>query len=252
MAISVKKLDEKDKVGTYLIKGVSPAFMNAIRRTIMLHTPCLAVEDVAIYENGSVMFDEFLAHRLGMLPIKTDSRTYKQGDKVKMVLEKEGPCTVYSKDIKSTDPKIEVMDKNIPITKLNKGQRLRIEMQAIMNRGKEHAKWHPAVAGYREVPELVVSKDCDECKECVKVCPANILQLKGKKVSLTKPEECNLCGACVDACPKESIRLDFDNRSFIFITEPIAGLTTKEVIGSAIKELLGKSKQIAKALQKAK
>lgn len=252
MAISVKKLDEKGKVGTYLIKGVSPALVNAIRRSIMLHTPCLAVEDVAIYENNSVMFDEFLAHRLGMLPIKTDTKTYKKGDKVKLVLEKEGPCTVYSKDIKSTDPKIEVMDKNIPITKLNKGQRLRIEMQATMDSGKEHAKWQPAVVGYREVPELIVSKNCDGCKECMKACPVNILQVKGKKVSFTKAEECNLCGACVDICPKEALRLNFNSSSFIFIAEPIAGLTTKEVISSAVKELLGKSKQIAKALQKAK
>ena len=63
MAISIKKLEEKDNVACYLIKGTSPAFINAIRRSIMLHTACLAIEDVSIYENDSVMFDEFLAHR---------------------------------------------------------------------------------------------------------------------------------------------------------------------------------------------
>ncbi len=252
MAINVKKLDEKNNVGKYLVKGVSAVLINSIRRSIMQHTANLAVEDVAIYENDSVMFDEFLGHRLGLLPIKTDVKTYKQGDKVKMVLEKEGPCTVYSKDIKSTDPKIEVMDKNIPITKLEKGQRLRIEMQAVMHTGKQHAKWQPAVVGYSEVPTLSVSKDCDACAECEKACPKNLLLIKGKKVALTKPYECNLCNACVDSCSKNALKMSFDTGSFVLMIEPIAGLTAKEVIGSCIKEMVSKSKQLAKELSKAK
>ena len=65
MTISIKKLDEKGNVLQYLVKDTSPAFINAIRRSVMLHTPCLAIEDVSIYQNGSVLFDEMLAHRLG-------------------------------------------------------------------------------------------------------------------------------------------------------------------------------------------
>ncbi len=251
MAISVKKLDEKDGVARYLVNDVSPVFINAVRRSVMLHAPCLAVEDVSIYENGSVMFDEFLAHRLGMLPIKTD-KSYKEGESVKLVLEKEGPCTVYSKDIKSTDPKIEVVDKDIPITKLSKGQKIKVEMQAVMNSGKLHAKWQPAIVGYREVPELAVSKDCNGCMECVKECPLDLLEMKGKKVVLKDPCKCTLCGACSYACSKEALKLNFDSKSFILAIEPIAGLSAKETIASSVKALLGKSKELAKALQKAK
>ena len=76
--------------------------------------------------------------------------------------------------------------------------------------------------------------------------------IKGKKVVLTKPNECNLCGACVDACNKDAIKLDFDSSSFIFTIEPTAGLTKKEIVELATKELLGKSKQFAKELKKAK
>jgi len=252
MAISVKKLEEKAKAETYLIKGVSPAFINAFRRSIMLHVPCLAVENISIYENDSVMFDEFLGHRLGMLPIKTDTKAYKPGDKVKLVLEKEGPCTVYSKDIKSTDPKIEVTDKNIPITRLGKGQKLRLEMQAEMNSGKEHAKWQPATIGYREVPSIKTLKGCDSCGECIKACPLSILEKKGKNIALKEPEACTLCGSCVDACKKDAIELEFDNSTYIFTIEPIAGLTSKEAVSSAAKEILQKSKEFEKALSKAK
>jgi len=252
MAIAIKKLDEKGSVARYLIKGVSPVFINAVRRTVMLHVPCLAVEDVLIYENDSVMFDEFLTHRLGLLALKTDVKTYKAGDKVKLVLEKEGPCTVYSKDIKSTDPKIEVMDKNVPITKLSKDQRIKLEMQAVMNSGKEHAKWIPAVIGYREIPSLAVGKDCNACKDCVEACPVNVLEMKGNKVVLEKPNECILCGACVDICKKEALKLKFEESGLIFSIEPITGLSGKEVISSAVKELLEKSKTLGKEIKKAK
>ena len=124
--------------------------MNAIRRVVMQDVPCFAIEDISIYENDSVMFDEFVGHRLGMLPIKSNAKGYKVGDSVKMVLEKEGPCEVFSKDIKSTDPKVEVSDKNIPLTKLGKNQRIKLEMKAVMQSGREHAKWQPAVISYQQ------------------------------------------------------------------------------------------------------
>ena len=148
--VSVKKIGEEHGVLKLQVSGVDSAFVNAIRRTIMQDVPCLSIEDVSIYENDSVMFDEFIAHRLGMLPIKSDTKGYKKGDSVKLVLEKEGPCTVYGKDIKSTDPKAEVADKKVPITKLGKGQKIKMEMKAIMLSGREHVKWQPGVVSFKE------------------------------------------------------------------------------------------------------
>jgi len=251
MTISIKKLDEEGSVSRYLVKGASTALINAIRRSVMLDTPCLAVEDVSIYQNDSVLFDEMLAQRLGMLPVKTD-KTYKLGDKVKLVLEKEGPCTVYSKDIKSTDPKIDITDKNIPITKLTKDQKIKIEMQAIMMPGREHAKWQPASVSYNEVPQFVVSKDCNGCNHCEKACPVKIIEIKGKKPVLKNAYNCTLCGACVDACEKEALKLGFEKGEYILSIEAVAGLSEKETIDGATKAIIEKSKEFAKALQKLK
>ncbi len=146
--VSVKKTGEEKGLISFSLKGVGPAFANAIRRTVMQGVPCFAIEDVSIYKNDSVMFDEFLAQRLGMLPLKSDAKGYKIGDSVKLVLEKEGPGTVYSKGIKSTDPKVEVSNKKIPLTKLGKDQKIKLEMKAVMHSGKEHAKWQPAVISF--------------------------------------------------------------------------------------------------------
>ncbi len=148
--VSVKKISEEDGVFRLEVKGVDNAFINAVRRTVMQDVPTLAIEDISIYENDSVMFDEFLAHRLGLLPIKSSAKGYKTGESVKMVLEKEGPCVVYSKDIKSTDPKVEVADKKVPLVKLGKDQRLKLEMKAVMQSGREHAKWQPAVIAFEQ------------------------------------------------------------------------------------------------------
>ncbi len=251
MTISIKKLDKEGNVSRYLVKDTSIAFINAVRRSVMLHTPCLAIEDVSIYQNDSVLFDEMLAHRLGMLPIKTD-KTYKLGDKVKLVVEKEGPCTVYSKDIKSTDPKIDITDKNIPITKLTKDQKIKIEMQAVMMPGREHAKWQPAIISYSEVPQFIVSKDCNGCDHCAKACPVKIIEIKGKKPILKDQYKCTLCGACVDSCEKEALKLDFNKNEYILVIEPVAGLSEKETIEGATNAIIEKSKEFEKALQKLK
>jgi DNA-directed RNA polymerase subunit D len=250
MAISIKKIFEKGSTSKFLVKGVTTTTMNAVRRSVMEEVPCLAIENVSIYANDSVMFDEFLAHRLGMLPIKTDAKGYKQGESVKLVLEKEGPCTVYSKDIKSTDPKIDVADKKIPITKLSKGQNLKIEMDAVMQSGKEHVKWQPAIIAYQELAAIESTKDCNACEECVKICPKNVLELKAKKVVLTDPLGCILCGACRDTCKQNALKINVEPETFLLMIETQGALTAKECLLMAITALKNKSKEFDKAILK--
>ncbi|MDD5163541.1 MAG: DNA-directed RNA polymerase subunit D [Candidatus ainarchaeum sp.] len=250
MAISIKKIFEKENTSKFLVKGVTATAMNALRRSVMEEVPCLAIENVSIYANDSVMFDEFLAHRLGMLPIKTDAKGYKQGESVKLVLEKEGPCTVYSKDIKSTDPKVDVADKKIPITKLSKGQNLKIEMDAVMQTGKEHVKWQPAIIAYQEVASIETAKDCDGCEECIKKCPKNVLELKAKKIVLVDPFLCTICGACRDSCKQGALKINIEPETFLLMIETSGTLTAKECLLSAITALKNKSKEFDKAISK--
>ncbi|MBU2100030.1 DNA-directed RNA polymerase subunit D [Candidatus Micrarchaeota archaeon] len=146
--MEIKQVKKGDKTIKFTIKGTNPAFVNGIRRAIQTSVKNLAVENVNVYENTSVMFNEMLAHRLGMLPIQVDAKTYKKKDKVTLMVEKDGPGTVYSKDIKSTDPKIEVVDKKIPIVKLGKNQRIKIEMDAVVDSGKTNSKWIPGIMSY--------------------------------------------------------------------------------------------------------
>lgn len=248
--LEVKEIERKGNVSKLYIKGIDYSMANALRRTIMNSVPMLAVEDVTIYENDSVLFDEFLTQRLAMLPLKTDLSSYAKGDKVKLTLQKEGPCTVYSMDIKCSDPKVEVVGK-IPITKLKKGQKLKLEMVAVAGVGKEHVKWQPAIASYRNTYVVDFPKEFSSKEEFLKVCPYDLIEVKGKKIVLNHPLECDGCGLCRDSEGKGNIKIFPEEDSFYFLIETSGQADQKEIVLKALKELEERAKEAKKAISKA-
>ncbi|XP_068339593.1 uncharacterized protein [Pyrus communis] len=56
--------------------GIDPALANAFRRILIAEVPTMAIEKVLIADNTSVIQDEVLAHRLGLIPIKVDPRSF--------------------------------------------------------------------------------------------------------------------------------------------------------------------------------
>ena len=251
--MNIKKLSEKNNVTKIFIKGADIALLNSVRRAVMNAVAIPAIENVFVYENSSVLFDEFLAQRLGLVPIKADPKRYKEGDKVKMILEKEGPCTVYSKDIKSTDPKIDVIDKKIPIVKLKKGKKIKIEMEAVVGKGKAHAKWQPAVISYYEVPEVSFNmKLIKDAKKFVESCPPGVLELKAGKIVLKEqvPSNIDLLTKCRDIAPDGAVELNFDTNSFVVVVENHGNMKVSEILSEALDSLKERSKEFKRELNK--
>ncbi|ADG13365.1 DNA-directed RNA polymerase subunit D [Methanocaldococcus infernus] len=145
------KEKKKTRIGEEFIFSLKApiSFSNAIRRIMISEVPTFAIEDVFIYENSSSMDDEILAHRLGLIPIK--GKPAFENETILFTLEKEGPCVVYSSDLKSDNG--EVAFKNIPIVKLGEKQRIKIECEAVPGIGKVHAKWQPCNAVYKQLSE---------------------------------------------------------------------------------------------------
>lgn len=54
--------------------NIDCSIANAFRRILISELPTVAIEKVFIYNNTSILHDEFLAHRLGLIPIKVDPR----------------------------------------------------------------------------------------------------------------------------------------------------------------------------------
>lgn len=168
--LKVEALTLKGDTLRFMLRGCDAAFANALRRTMISEVPCMAIEDVFIFANTSIMHDEILAHRLGLIPLKTDLDRYvlpercscgsELGcDKCRAVLTldvsaEDDVRTVYSGDLIPEDPEIRPVSPGIPILKLAPGQRVKLEAYARLGLGKAHAKWQPvSCCIYQQVDE---------------------------------------------------------------------------------------------------
>jgi DNA-directed RNA polymerase subunit D len=259
-----------DTVARFTLSTARPAFANALRRAMIAEVPTLAIEDVRIYDNTSALFDEMVAHRLGLIPIKTDLTTYSLKERcacegagcpscsVTYTLSVEGPKTVQSGDLIPQDPEAVPVHDNIPIVKLTKGQKLVLEAHAILNTGKEHAKWQPTVVcGYKNYPVITISDICDACGMCVDECPRAILVAKGKKVEVIdgKLPDCSMCRLCELACvasgigDEPAIRISSEPDRFIFVVEGDGSLPVREIIQRALQHIKGQSDELEKQIR---
>ncbi len=248
--MDIKKVFEEGNVTKYLVKDTNTAFMNSLRRTIMSKIPCLAIDEVTFYENDSPIFDEMLANRLGLLPIKTDLKNYKEGESVKLILEKEGPGIVTSKDIKCTDPKIEIIDKKIYLTKLGPEKKLRLEMSAIMKTGLEHVKHQPAIISYNELPSIDNNKTHKNITELMKSVPEGSVESKAGKLFLLDPYNIKLHDQPVNILEKFGVEIIYSNDEFVLTIETTGQLTREEIIKKALEVLNEKLEELSKEIKK--
>ena len=146
--MSLEIINENEDKVSVKIKGVPLQYANALRRICLNGVPVYAVESVDILENSSVLADEGIAHRLGLIPLKTDLEAARDGsenDKIMLTLDSgvsDETRTVLSGDLKSQDDRIIPTSNDIPIVTLAPGQSLKIEAHARLGKGTEHAKWN--------------------------------------------------------------------------------------------------------------
>ncbi len=157
---SLEVISKENQKISIKLKGVPIQYSNALRRICLNGVPVFAVDTVDIIENSSVLPDEGLAHRLGLIPIKTDLSRFNEPSKcdcqsesgcsnckVMLVLDSgdsDVTRTVISNELSSEDDSIKPISDNIPIVQLAPGQRIKVECYARLGRGTEHAKWNSA------------------------------------------------------------------------------------------------------------
>ena len=140
------------------LKGIPLQYANALRRVCLNGVPVFAIDTVDIIENTSVLPDEGLAHRLGLIPLKTDLSRFNEPTKcdcqsesgcsnckILLVLdsdESQVTRTVLSNELLSEDDTVKPVSNEIPIVQLAPGQKIKLECYARLGRGTEHAKWN--------------------------------------------------------------------------------------------------------------
>ena len=246
------KLNEDKKIGklALLIEGTDETFANTIRRMIIEEVPVLAVEDLEIRDNNSALYDEMLALRLGLTPIKTDLSSYNLPEEckcagagcaqcqLKIELKSNKPGLVYAKDAKSSDPKCTFVYPKMPFVKLIKEQKIDMTMTAIMGKGKEHTKWTPALVYYKNEPKLTIG-NVKNPEEIVKKSTDGVLVMKGNKLAVN---EDNLYTSNLVEFYSEldnNIKLEYTG-NIIFFIESWGQLTCKEILNKSVDLLLEK------------
>jgi len=238
----------------FKVEGTTSAFTNTLRRVILSEVPAMAIDEVVIIENSSVLHDEILALRLGLIPLTTDLDTYNLPQectckselgcnlcRVVLTLDveaKEDARTVYSGDFVSENPQVSPVSDKVTIVKLAPGQKVRLEAYARLGKGKVHAKWQPVSAcTYRYMPIINIDDDrCDACGKCVNICPRGILTKKGNEIEMQNLVECTLCKDCVQACEADppAVQITWDEESFIFDIESNGVLPIERIISEAL------------------
>ena len=259
--MDVKFIEEKENVLRFLIKGTNHAYANALRRAMIAEVPAMAIEDVIIIENTSVLYDEVIAHRLGLIPLKTDLDAYVLPEdcdckselgcskcRASFTLEAEAqnePVMVYSSDLKP-ESDVTPVSGNIPIVKLGPKQRLRLELYARLGRGIEHAKWQPVAAcAYKYLPRVTLNADnLANPDEVIRICPTDVFSSDPEnKIAVRDEAACTLCMNCVEkAVPTDGkkpfpVKVEGDETSFIFYVESTGALSTARIVTEAAKVL---------------
>jgi DNA-directed RNA polymerase subunit D len=197
---------------------------NALRRSV-LEIPTLAIEEVEVFKNDSALYDEVLAHRLGLVPLKT-TKGMNEKTKVEFKLSKIGPCTVYAEDMEGNG---EIVFGKIPLTILGKDHKLELVASSKLGIGTDHAKSIPGICYYRHALEIESSPKID----------AIIENSKGLIKAEKKGNKwiCDLQDALVDSIKDINKNAVNDSNELIFIVESFGGMPAKDILGKAIKAL---------------
>ena len=165
---SIDIIEQSDEKIAIKLKGIPRQYVNALRRIALSEVPTMAIDDVVMLENSSVMHDEAIAHRLGLIPLRTeldrfvmahecDCKSTLGCSKCRVLLyldaeAKDKSRPVLSGELNSEDDYVKPVSADIPIIVLAPSQKLKLEAYARLGTGKMHAKWQPvSVAVLKEV-----------------------------------------------------------------------------------------------------
>jgi len=233
----MKKISSKENKLTFSTE-MDNGLANAIKRYVH-QIPTVAIDEVEITKNDSALYDETIAHRMGLIPLKAK----KQSGEMKLKTKKEG--IVYSEELKGD---AEVVYNKIPITLLNKDQEL--EMKAIlkMGKGSEHSKFTPGLMSFRNSSEITIDKKFKE--EIQRICPNAEIKEKGDKIIILDNQEKEISDVCEGIAEKAGGKPEMKDTSELIISlEGFGQMKVEDIFKKSIEVL---KKDLGEVLKKLK
>jgi DNA-directed RNA polymerase subunit D len=217
----VQKTPEK-----LILRGNIPEHLaNAVRRSVS-EVPVLAVDEVEIFKNDSALYDEVIAHRVGLIPLKTE-KSMSEKTKIDLKLTAKGPGYIYASQLEGP---AQIVYPQIPITLLNENAKLELVATATLGTALDHAKYSPGMLYYRHLLEVKSSPKVDEI-------------IQKSKFALIKPQKsgskwiCDLAESEVDEIEKFDKGSVSDSKELLIIVESFGQLQAADIFEGAIKVL---------------
>ncbi len=255
----------KGNEATYELAGFTPANANTLRRLMMNEVPVMAIDLVEFKRNNSVLYDEVLALRLGLVPLTSDLEGYTlpaectcEGAgcakcQLPLALQAKGPCVVFAKDLKGRDSKVKPVFPDIPLVKLLEGQEIELVATAQLGLGKDHAKWSPALVYYRQKPTLVIGKEAD-AKAIAATAKETVLDAVTEKGGKLVVDEKKLALAeSPDAYEDlgKGLTVTYSDDTFLFTIESWGQLGPQQIIAAALERMQLTLKELEKLVKAA-
>ncbi len=273
----MKLLSRDERVIELLVEGFPPVLTNALRRIILSDVPTLAVDFIHVYDNSSSIFDEILAHRLGLIVLdsKTALERLRPPEECKNAQEEDESCytklilDVYVDEkepegryITAGDLSIDtrlttVIYPNTPLLYLIPGQRVHAIAYARLGRGREHTKWSPASVAVMQYVPLVRFDGSRASKECIK-CLEAYSQLKdkiekGEKGEMRIEKHLNTSGLlyCSESDCRDAIEVVYEQDKQILYIESTGALSPERIVLESAKILEARARKLIEVLQEA-
>ena len=271
--MQIEIVEMEDRKAKFILRNSSPAMANALRRTMLQDIPKMAIDKVEFhlgpimqddkeYESVTSLFDEIIAHRLGLIPVPTtDQFTFQKdcscggvgcpGCTIMYSLNKVGPGTVLSGDLMPLgDSTLKVKDEAIPIVELTDTQAVLIYATAVMGTAKQHVKWQAAFGvGYSYMPTVKINPDragIAEVQEAAESYPG-LFKVEGGKLVVDDIYRACTYGKAVEQDPalQDAVTVEWDDTAFVFKYETDGSLTARQVLDKAVEILEQKAEEFA-------
>ena len=256
-----QKQEKAEKNKVIFVLGTDETLANAIRRSAN-EIPIAAIDEVEFHKNDSALYDEILAHRLGLVPLKENRKLNfieecscdgKGCNKcqIQVSLKAKGPCTVYSGSLKGD---VEVIYEKMPITLLEKDQEL--EFVAFVRLGKtiKHAKFSPGLIFYRHISEITI-KNADQAERIIEKLRGSLLNtLKGKVKNgetYQSTQDTDYIETLIESSESKNKPIELKTGDeIVFLIESWGQLEPKEIFTESVKALEANLKEVLKSIKK--
>jgi DNA-directed RNA polymerase subunit D len=227
-AISVVARKGKEHLWVKLTEA-NPSFANALRRAILAYLPSFAIDEVHFYENTSPLYNEYVSHRVGLVPL-TWEEDVADDARIAFSLQAEGPCTVYSGDLKSTDEVVQVFNTKIPLAKLGEKQKLRFDAFAVKGIARQHAKFQCAHAAYTLWCDLKSDKKAKAVEAVKELLPRAEIS---EDLVLKNPHEVDVL-SLADQLAAAGVTVKTKDDSFLFRVESYNNVSASQHLKRAV------------------